>query len=186
MPSSSLLYFFLSFTFSLFTSAHPFFFFFLLYSHLVVEACIRLLLTYLFTQAFAVILHLLKSELYAEVYTPKKTDNNNNDYNSVKCSWICEGWITANSSRSEGHVHLGASGQNCNSGVWGKTNPGVCVHSLGLLWGGVVSYCMSVCSVIDGAAECCHCTYQITFLHKVISVFCMRLTWRCCFLFSFS
>lgn len=148
-------------SFSLFTLLHHFFFFFLLYSHLVVKACIR-------------------------VYTPKKTDHNNYDYNSVKCSWICEGWITASTSRSEGHVHLGASRQNCNSGVWGKTNTGVWVHSLGLLWGGVVSYCMSVCSVTDGAAECSHCTYQITFLRKVISAFCMRLTWRCCFLFSFS
>lgn len=52
--------------------------------------------------------------------------------------WFCEGGIAASSSCSEGHVHLWAPGQNCNSGVWGKRNIYLWIY------GGVVTCCMSV------------------------------------------
>lgn len=56
----------------------------------------------------------------------------------LKCLsfWICEGRISASSSCSEGHVHLWASGQDCNSGVWGRMRL-VCFLCVLITGGGV-------------------------------------------------
>lgn len=111
---------------------------------------------------------------------------------NVLIACLLKGWKTASSSSPEGHVHLGALGQNRHSGVWGKTLQWDLACLVSVLSEGVVVKLLHVSTysewlgVLSVAYFPCIAANPITLPQKVILAFCMNRTWWCCFLFPFS